>query len=156
MTRDAQIKQAERLRAKGLLHREIAEQLGVQTSTVWGWLNPEANKEKIRRSNAKRSPAKRQHADLKRRNCPQCGEKMGTGTGYPGRTEKNCKKCQVTNENAQTKARYEAIQRLWSAGWSLKEIASKLDSTVASISVSMVRMRKEGWNLPYRYRRPPK
>lgn len=50
-------------------------------------------------------------------------------------------------------ARYRRIQDLWAGGYLLTEIADELETTKGTVADAMQRMRREGWDLPYR-RRP--
>lgn len=42
------------------------------------------------------------------------------------------------------------IHDLWHQGKTIKEIAAALESTKNSIGVTIVYMRRDGWDLPYR------
>jgi transposase len=71
--------------------------------------------------------------------CEECGEPRG-------RHARVCENCY--QEGQLTRLR--TIASCWREGASLKEIAERLGSTVNSIGATMVRMRKQGWDLPYR------
>lgn len=47
-------------------------------------------------------------------------------------------------------ARYRRIEELWATGATRQEIADDLGTTSNSLSVSIYRMREEGWDLPKR------
>jgi hypothetical protein len=53
---------------------------------------------------------------------------------------------------AATNTRRSEIRRLWLRGASAREIAEDLGSTAKSIGVEITRMRRDGWDLPYRGR----
>lgn len=55
---------------------------------------------------------------------------------------------------ARRDARRRAIQACWRAGMSLREIAGLLNTTPESIGGAMYQMRRDGYDLPYRQRRP--
>lgn len=153
MTREQKIAKAKKLKAKGLSNREVAERLGVTTSAVTKWLNPNT-KLWNQRQNAspERKAAKRQWADENDRPlCAECGFERGAG-----QQRKNpdglCRACRNDRLRSQHLARCHRIEYLWNLGRTLGEIAEDLGSTPGSISVSMVHMRAEGgWDLPYRY-----
>jgi hypothetical protein len=50
------------------------------------------------------------------------------------------------------RAAFPDVHRRWLAGESTAEIASALDRTVGSVSMTIHRMRDQGWDLPYRRR----
>ena len=54
---------------------------------------------------------------------------------------------------AQKQANWETVQRLWKEGKTMGQICKELDWSISLLSVQMVRMRDEGWDLPYRYDR---
>jgi hypothetical protein len=78
----------------------------------------------------------------KRGVCPQCGGPKGAG----GVRRVLCAGCVA----ARAQRRKERIQALWLAGFSYREIADDLGSTVGSIKAEVVRMRHDGWEMPRR------
>lgn len=100
-----------------------------------------------------RGPYKRAHRNNARRQCPECGQPMGAGTGYQGNGVELCRDCWTAKNSRQRHERCARIQAMWLAGKTLREIAEALDSTPGSIGVTIVRMRQKGWDVPYRYRR---
>lgn len=150
MNRAEKVAEAQRLRRRGLTHREIAERLGVGRAAVSKWLNPAA-KEWARTSNARRRVAKHEwemayRADpANRKPCPRCGgptNYLRCRSGEPVL----CGQC----IHADAEERRRRIAEMWLAGVSYREIAVELGSTVGSVQVTVVRMRQEGWDLPRR------
>lgn len=130
------------LHEAGVSDREIGECLGVAGSTVWKWRHPERRKEMDKRDRENRADARLQwNRDNAHVPCPICGGPMARATR--GR-------CSVCRANAEH-ARKSCIQDMWHEGRTLAEIAAALDTTVDSLGVTMVRMRRQGWELPYRY-----
>jgi transposase len=133
------------LHKAGLTDREIGEYLGVDKSTVWKWRHPDQRKEFDRRDREKRRESRREwnrahmHAP-----CPLCGGPMSRNKAAGDR----CAKCREIAEHA----RRSCIQDMWLDGHTMSEIADALGTTLESLGVTMVRMRKQGWDLPYRYR----
>lgn len=74
------------------------------------------------------------------RPCPKCGGPMK-------RQRSQCKKCY----DAEFLASRNALAAMWHDGATLAEIAAALDTTIESVGATMVRMRRAGWDLPYRY-----
>lgn len=73
--------------------------------------------------------------------CPHCGQ-------LKGRDQSQCLGCCETT----IRARRSLIEGMWADGWTMREIAGALGTTRDSLSVTMVRMRRDGWDLPHRYR----
>jgi hypothetical protein len=72
----------------------------------------------------------------------RCGEPMWQAD--------RCRECFERERDDATFARRQTIAGLFNDGASLKAIAEFMDSTVASIGVELVRMRRDGWNVPPR------
>ena len=87
MSRAEKVKRAQELRARGLLNREIAAEMGVVTSTVNAWLNdPDLARQRARRERY----AKR---------CDRCGGPTDGSRGYKHQTAV-CQKCREWNDDA--------------------------------------------------------
>lgn len=148
MTREEKIAKARQLRDEGKTYREIGEFFGGTNSMGYRLINPE----KAREQNARRSTYKREHERIHRAKCPRCGGRMGMGSVSPSKRAKLCQSCARQMEEAKRDARNQEIISLWNQGYSLAEIAERLDSTPGSISVSIARLRKAGYSLNYRHR----
>lgn len=149
MTRDEKITEAQRLRVEGLTNPQIARLLGVTTSTVWKWLNPERARELHRRDNAARNAAKRAwEREYDRKPCP-CGAPRGSGK-HRRNPNGLCRDCWMEVAAVGRAMREERIAEMWAQGLKLREIADALDSTLASIASTVSQMRKRGWDLPRR------
>jgi tRNA(Ile2) C34 agmatinyltransferase TiaS len=87
------------------------------------------------------------HADSRREHwtyrCTQCRGSMGSGYQKDG----ICRGCRT----AIKERRWREIQRLWRAGCSMAEISTAIGRSENHLSTEMVRIRKAGWDLPYRY-----
>lgn len=93
MTREQKIAKAQELRDRGLTYKAIGERLGVSRTCVWKYLNPIREREISRRSNLKRSPAKRAWERENRAECPGCGGVLGAGSACPSHRPSQCAKC---------------------------------------------------------------
>lgn len=149
--RDARRKAGE-MREQGMTYQAIADALGVDNSTVWKWLHPERTQalneaDRTRRRDRRRA-TDRLRARANRAICAECGQPGGIGSGLNERTL--CGGC----VQARADARRDLIKRMWADGRSLREIAEALNTTVESLGVAFVRIRRaEGVEaLPYRYR----
>jgi transposase len=65
-----------------------------------------------------------------------------------------CRVCEQQQRRDLRNLRYFKIESLWNEGFKRREIAAKVGTTVGALSVLMVRMRDEGWDLPYRHQGP--
>jgi transposase len=149
LTREQKIARARELREQGWSYAAIARQLGVSESTPRTWCNPEWAKEQARKSNAKRGPAKRAwENEHDRGTCATCGEP--TVASASRKNVRLCRDCWTEAEHREQTLRRERIAALWCEGQTLTEIAAALDSTPASIGVTLAHMREDGWDLPYR------
>jgi transposase len=148
VTRAEKIATAQQMREGGALLREIGEALGVTTSAVSKWLDPEKAREWNRLGNAKRGPAKRAEENrLDGRPCPECGAPRKRGCA---RRATLCRDCRRRLIHEARVARRGRIGEMWRAGASRRAIAAALQSTPQSIGVEIARMRGDGWDLPYR------
>jgi DNA-directed RNA polymerase specialized sigma24 family protein len=82
-----------------------------------------------------------------RATCPNCGGACGLSSGKKDHAPSLCQRC--LDERAEK--RRVVIVEMWREGASLKEIAARLGSTSGAVQVQMVRMRADGYDLPYRY-----
>jgi DNA-binding CsgD family transcriptional regulator len=144
VTRDQKIAEARRLRAQGLKYREIAERLGVGTSTVYAWLNPA----RVRpyRSGRGIDPQRaraydREYYRSHKGTCYRCGGERGRGprTGP-------CRACVA--DDVDRRARQ--IEQWWAEGLTIGEISSRLKWPSGRFGAEMVRLRAKGYDLPYR------
>jgi len=138
----------ERLRGEGLSYAEIARRLGCSSAGVLKAANPERAVEYARRDRARpgRREAKRE-SDWRTSRAPckgGCGRLIWkrSGSGY-------CSDCGEVAQRA--RERTETIVRMWGEGATLREIATVLDSTKATVGVDIARLRKRGYDLPYRW-----
>lgn len=136
---------AQRLRAEGLTHGEIGERFGVANQTVHAWLSdPDGAKQRARK-------------DSYRGTCIDCGAPTN-GSAGPSKAPQRCQSCngKVTGAAATARGRAKAEPRrqrivaMWHEGCTLREIADALGTTPESIGVTVVKLRREGWDLPYR------
>lgn len=88
--------------------------------------------------------------------CKHCG-KPTSGASGPGKAPEVCRSCNSAIEKPGPTARTAAarprrllIQEMWRAGASAKAIAAALGTTEATVSCEIVRMRRSGWDMPYR------
>ncbi len=90
--------------------------------------------------------------------CESCG---GPTDGSQGRVAapKRCVVCTPRAAAARAgwtairDAHYHEVQRLWRAGLTMREIAARMDTTKPTVGTWLYRMRRDGWDVPYRYRR---
>lgn len=166
MTRAERVAKAYGLRyACGMLHREIADELGVSSSTIERWLNPELAKANAKRANANYAQGKREWEDKNARGTCACGALMHVGSKYDG--TKQCLACfrSLKPVTAGDERRAEvlrdrvelddAIFRAWheglAAGESPKVIAFSLGITQSTLMTHVGLMRRAGRDLPFRH-----
>ena len=132
--------EAKRLRAEGLMLKEIAERLGKPRSTVHAAVTGD---------NARRRAAKQAWEDEHYRGtCERCG----------GRTPKRnqgriCWPCELERRAEPVHARAERIVAWWAEGLTGSQIAGLLGWSVRHLRSEIHRLRAKGYDLPYR-RRP--
>lgn len=68
-------------------------------------------------------------------------------TTQPSPPTEDCPSCRA-------RARYRQIEQLWNEGRSFPEIMAELDVSQGFLAGTVNRMRRNGYNLPYRRRRP--
>jgi transposase len=128
----AKIAQARELRERGVHYNEIAAELGVATSTIYRWVNPESAEQHRRTS--RRAKARR------RAPCARCGRRAS----YEKAPGALCHDCELDVKNATV---YETIAELWRAGRTYAEIAAVIG---VEPDHHIDRMRRRGWNLERR------
>lgn len=89
----------------------------------------------------KRAFDKRRYEQLKTP-CADCGHL------HNGRRGDLCWDCYT----APVREKRAKIVALWALGFTIKEIAAEIGTTVNSTGVQIVIMRREGYDLPYRYK----
>ena len=109
---------------------------------------------KARLGKAHLSAYGRDYAHRTRAVCPECGGPMGGRTlkldGSPGyHARERCHACHVRTKEH----RYRMVQNMWLEGWTYPEICEALGYSKGYLSLTINRMRQEGWELPYRRRR---
>jgi transposase len=151
LSREQKIAKAQQLRREGHRLREIAEAFGIDTSTVWKWLNPERTSEMRAKDNSRpgRRERERELVLEKRRNCPSCGNPMGVWSARNGATR--CHPCYSAERLARTAERGHQIEGWWAEGLTQKQIAERLGWTVGHLCMEFHRLRSKGFDLPYRY-----
>jgi transposase len=149
VTRAEKVKEAQSLRDGGLLDREIAERFGVTRSAVTKWLNPN-RKEWERTQNAKRGPAKRAWAQANRAACPSCGKPMREGSRSPSHRSKSCRDCEHHRRRQPYLERGKQIEGWWNEGLTYPQLQARLGWTKSRLAVEIHRLRRDGFDLPYR------
>jgi DNA-binding CsgD family transcriptional regulator len=131
--------EAKRLRAEGLMLKEIGARLGRPVQTVHA-----AVTEENARRRAYKEAWRREHY---RGTCERCG----------GPTERRrvrlCRPCWVAQEKERVHPRAEQIVAWWAEGRTLAEIGERLGWSKGHLSMEMHRLRAKGYDLPFRYRR---
>lgn len=151
--RESDYERASALRAQGWSYRRIAATVGVSTTSVRRWLNPDeaeasrasarAWKDRNREANRARD---RSHAASEevRGTCTACGGLMGIGHREGG----VCAGCRAVAHEI----RWQRIEAWWAEGLSINAICSRLGCTKGSFGGEMALMRESGRDMPYRYR----
>lgn len=136
--------EANRLRwESGLGPAAIARRIGVSPTTVHRWTSEEQRERDVQRSRAyrKRNRERVRTYDSKRRRdaCPVCG-------GPKTIRSELCAGC----SRFAGKQRQRFIQIMWKDGHTVPQIAALLETTTGSVQTSIARMRRAGWDMPYR------
>jgi DNA-directed RNA polymerase specialized sigma24 family protein len=141
---------ARRLAAEGWTYKRIGKAMGVATTTVRRWLDPEAQAMDLATSRAYKARHReamkaydREWERTHKRPCPWCDGEVSYG-------HEICQRCVVSI--AETKR--SVIIGCYEDGWLLREIAAVLGTTIGSLSVEVNRLRKTG-RIGYRYRIDP-
>lgn len=86
--------------------------------------------------------------------CIDCDATLNGSDGRGPNASKRCPSCQLVIARAVNSERRQCTDQrvadLYRSGLSLRSIAAEIGSTVNSVATRMVRMRSEGWELPYR------
>jgi transposase len=79
---------------------------------------------------------------------------LGVGSRWHG--NRFCQEHRIEALKAAAAPRRERIQQMWLEGMAMRDIAAELEIPMGTLSVTMTRMRDQGWDLPLRYdvRRP--
>lgn len=143
--------QAQALRAQGLKYREIGARMGETKDQAWKRCNRESANAHTRaykeRTRGERRAYDRRYGDEHRAECPHCGHVYGSGSGTKGGAAKRidftrCPGCR--NE------RRDWIVCMWDGGAAAAEMAEALGWSKGHLTVEMVAMRADGYDLPYR------
>jgi DNA-binding CsgD family transcriptional regulator len=130
--------QAATLRAEGQTYHEIANALGVSTTTVYSWLNPEYA-ERQRRS-SREAKRRRQIA-----RCRDCGSPLA----YDRQENDRCGECQVEHDFGDRRDR---ILAAYNRGERAEEIAAREGMTATAVSSCVVDWRARGRHVALRIR----
>lgn len=103
-------------------------------------------KEKARRA------YKRANENTHRARCVDCGSPRAAGTGYGDGHPGCCAECRDRRRREAHELRDKRIERWWNDGLAMREIAERLGWTLNHLRVEMDRLRRRGYDLPYRYR----
>lgn len=142
MTKEQKVAQAQKLRAKGLLYREIGEQMGVATAVAYRLANPEKARGYTKKTNARRSAAKRQWEREKAGRCEDCG----AGLSKVG--ARLCTSCFQSNLHRKQVARVQEFSRLREEGLKNGEIAKAAGTTRAAVTAVFSRAKEQGLKVP--------
>lgn len=146
MTRAENVARCQELRARGLLLREIGAELGLAVQTVSDYINdPDGTALEGRRARL-------------RGQCRKCGSATYNGSASP---PAYCHACYPASEMGRAAAARNGLRQtdfnlrarvveMWAGGRLMREISADLGITRGHLSVLMVRMRREGYDLPYR------
>jgi len=133
--------EAKRLRAEGLMPKEVSARLGRPLSTVQDAVTGQAA-----RRRAFKQAWEREHY---KGTCERCGGATGKR-----RRVRLCWPCWVAQRREPVHARAERIVAWWTEGLTYPEIGERLGWSKDHVSVEMHRLRAKGYDLPFRYRRP--
>jgi IS30 family transposase len=128
--------EAKRLRAEGLVWREISERLGRPLSTVQAAVTEES---------AERRAYKRAWDRAHPGTCGRCG-----GPSGPRHLQRLCRPCWLAQEQERVHPRAERIVAWWAEGLTLAEIGERLGWSKNHANVEVVCLRAKGYDLPYR------
>jgi hypothetical protein len=137
LSREQKIEKARELREQGLNNSQIAAALGVKArKTVWGWLNPEANRKLRRQDNERRREAQRAWLNSHRAACEECGTALQAGSTTPSVKGKTglCKKCLGRLKAERNKPQRLQARGLRAGGWTAVEIGEQLGVSAATVA----------------------
>lgn len=162
MTRDEKIARAYGLRyVGGMLHREIAAELGVSEYTVSVYLNPEAARRYAETAKAGRRAQQRVWQDANTRALCACGRPMCVGSKY--KSYERCMSCyrkmqrdgqragDMLHRKREDRAIVEAWSRMLADGSSIADTARLLKMGKPVLLQHVQRLREEGRDLPFRH-----
>jgi AcrR family transcriptional regulator len=139
--------EAARLRGEGLTYEEISRRLGVSTTTVWRYCNPERQRVK----EAGRNAYKRKWENAMRASCSSCGGPMAAGSiradGSRGaRTNGDlCAGCI-------SRRRVDLVLEMWrlreAEGLTNVGIGERLDVPPQTVATELSRLRALGFSVP--------
>ena len=125
--RDDLIARARSRRAQGALLREIAGELGVSSTTIARWVDPDQ---------ARRDRERSRQAKLDRRvPCERCGRPLG----YQ-RPAGVCRQCAIADAHART----ERVAELYTDGLDADEIARRVGLANTYVSLLLTRLARAG------------
>lgn len=129
---------------EGLGYDRLSRRVGTSKSTVRRWvIDPDIVRRETQLDNERKRRWDREHY---RGTCP-CGNRtIRPQHGY-------CGPCSHEMTSVGGAMRRERIHAMWHEGLSLREIAERMGTTLNSIGVTIDRMRRTGWDMPYRYAR---
>lgn len=143
MTRAEKVARAQALRARGLKWQEVADEMGCALNTAKRYFH-DPDGVRAHAENVRAGRRREQKARYDYKPCPRCGSPRAYDATL-------CLSCANADKHTAQETRHRTIERLWREGATLREIAAALESTPASVGVSMVRMRQAGhYDLPYR------
>ena len=139
------VAKAREMRESGMSWKAIGQHFGVSLKTAFDWVkDPDGSQLRARHESY-------------RGTCEVCGDATGGDNGLAGRRfcleHGRAHSGRVAGQKARDRAepRRRRIQEMWLAGRSLRDIAAELDTTVPSLASTFAAMRRDGWDLPYRY-----
>jgi len=135
MKTPANLARAQRMRAKGKLFREIAEEIGVAISTIDAWLNdPDGQRIRARKESYRGT----------------CIDYSGPTSGCNGRgprgAPKRCARCHL--DAIREDERREAITLLYRERVPSREIARRLRVAEGTVTKTAAALRREGVDVP--------
>jgi DNA-binding CsgD family transcriptional regulator len=95
---------------------------------------------------------KRAHEQARRAMCPNCGDPMGVGSGYPKEPPKQCRKCTDADRAEAHERHVQEVARLYNLGLTVKEIALELGFGPSSSPPAMTEAHRRGL-ISYRHTR---
>lgn len=145
MTRAERVVQIRPLRGEGLSVSEICERVGLARSTVYELLrDPTGEKVRARKACAAGT-------------CEDCGSKTSGLAGGRNKVPRRCRSCATRHDAAakqEISARHiKALEAAWATGETMCALAARLGYANAnSLKATIVKLRREGHDFPYRYR----
>lgn len=74
-----------------------------------------------------------------------CGRRMSRRASF-------CQRCQREADAERVREKRSYIRSYWAMGMTMREIAAGLDTTPKTVAMEIQRMRRLGWDVPYRQR----